>query len=490
METSLPFAKRLRCGVGLPVLLLGFLMAPGCRRGDEPDAGGPPAVAAAYTTVKYERVLLTNDLPGRTAPCLMAEVRPQVSGIIRRRLFTEGAEVEAGDVLYEIDPSSYRATVANAEAALAAARAEHATALASRTRAVAGRAAAEATVEVASAALSAARAARSRAEANAVPLRLRTERFRELVSQRAVSRQDFDDVSAALDQAEAAIESADAAVLGAAADLSRAEAAIRVSEAEIGMAEAAVEAALAAIQSAEAGLESAGINLEYTRIAAPISGHIGRSSVTVGALVTAHQPVALATIRRLDPIYVDVPQANTDLLRIRRGLSEGRLAASDTWDTVELMLEDGTRYPHKGELLFSEVAVDPSTGSYVLRLTFPNPDRVLLPGVFVRAVLEEGVDTEAVLVPQQCVTRDAKGDPFVLIIGAENKVEQRGVTVDRSVDHKWLVSSGLRPGDRVLVEGSQKAKAGAVVDPVPVQAESGATGEVPGTPPQSSTDTE
>jgi membrane fusion protein (multidrug efflux system) len=482
------------------VVLGGLLLAggTGCGRNDQP--GGPVAVPEVATVaVRPQRVVLTRELPGRTRAHLVAEIRPQVSGLIQKRLFTEGTDVEAGDVLYQIDPSTYEAAYANAEAVLAAAKAARATAVAAQSQAKASRDNAKAALaaakanhataiagrEVAKASLVAAKAAQSRAEANAVPLRLREKRYAELVATRAVSQQDFDDVSAALKQSEAGIESAAAAVVGAESEIGRAEAALQVMEAEIQRAEvgiqsaeaeiesaaAAVEAARATIESAEAGLQTARINLGYTRITAPIAGRIGRSAVTTGALVTAHQPVALATVHQLDPVYVDVPQATADLLRLQQRLADGRLSHNGSEQaTTRLILEDGSEYPHTGKLEFREVSVDPTTGSFVMRMVFPNPEGILLPGMFVRAVVEEGVREDAILVPQQAVSRNTKGEPFVLIVAGDNTVLQQMIVIDRAIGSQWLLASGLNPGDEVIVEGLQKVRPGVSVRAVSYEA--------------------
>lgn len=343
---------------------------------------GPPEVAVVE--VKPERVAVTTELPGRTSAYLIAEVRPQVSGIIQQRLFREGADVKAGDVLYQIDPATYQAAYDSARAALA------------------------------------------RAEANITSIRFRAERYKELVEIKAVSRQEYDDATAALKQAEAEIAAGKAAV------------------------------------------EAARINLGYTRVTAPIGGRIGKSSVTVGALVTANQPMSLATIQQIDPVYVDVTQSSAVLLQLQRAMASGALRRdSANRARVRLLLEDGTPYPLEGTLQFQDVTVDPTTGSFVVRAIFPNPKRLLLPGMFVRAVVEEGVNERALLVPQQGVSRDPKGNPLALIVDAEGKVQQRVLTVVRTIKDKWLVSDGLAPGDRVIIEGVQKVRPGMTVRTVP-----------------------
>jgi membrane fusion protein (multidrug efflux system) len=350
-----------------------------------PGQGGPPEVAVVE--VKPERVAITTELPGRISAYLVAEVRPQVGGIIQKRLFTEGSDVKAGDVLYQIDPATYQAALESAKAQLA------------------------------------------RAEANISTTRVRAERYKELVDIKAVSRQEYDDAVAALKQAEADIEAGRAAV------------------------------------------ETARINLGYTRVTAPITGRIGKSSVTVGALVTAGQGMPLAVIQQIDPVYVDVTQSSAVLLQLQRAMASGALKRdSANRARVKLILEDGTAYPQVGTLQFQDVTVDPSTGSFILRAIFPNPKRVLLPGMFVRAVLEEGVSEKALLIPQQGVSRDPKGNPVALIVDAENKVQQRLLTVVRTIGDKWLVSAGLAPGDRVIVEGMQKVRPGSSVKAVPLDA--------------------
>jgi membrane fusion protein, multidrug efflux system len=309
-------------------------------------------------------------------------VRPQVSGIIKKRLYTEGSDVTAGQVLYQIDPSSYQAAYASAKAS------------------------------------------QSRVEASLVSIRLTEERYRDLVKIKAVSQQDYDNASALLKQVEA----------------------------ERGIAEAAVE--------------NARINLAYTKIIAPISGRIGRSTVTDGALVTGNQSTALATIQQFDSMYVDVTQSTTDLLKLKQNLANGVLKKSNSAQ-VKLLLEDGSVYPVPGMLKFSEVTVDQSTGSVTLRAVFPNPKHALLPGMFVRAILEEGVSENSILIPQRGVTRNPKGDAMVMVVGAEEKVEPRTIKVVRTVGDNWLVSEGLKEGDRVILEGLQKARPGTPVKAVP-----------------------
>jgi membrane fusion protein (multidrug efflux system) len=337
-------------------------------------------------------------------------------------LFDEGAVVKAGDVLYQIDPAPFQAAYDNAAANLAVVRAGLDRARAQVEASIAGVTRQQATVELA---------------------RTHRRRFEELFKNNFISASDRDQ---------------------AVTDAEVAEATLRVAEAQAESDREAVAAAKAAIQQAEAALETTRINLGYTRITAPISGRIGKSNVTEGALVTALQPLALATIQQLDPIYVDVPQSTTELLRLRRRLEEGRLKQNGTKQkTVKLHLDDGAAYPLEGVLQFRDVTVDPTTGVVILRIIFPNPGGVLLPGMFVQAVVTEGVNEQAILVPQQSVSRDPKGNPSTLIVDSAGKVQQRMLTLERAVGDQWLVASGLVPGDRVIAEGMQKVRPGASV---------------------------
>lgn len=354
----------------------------GC--GKKEQAKSTPEVAVV--TMRPERVAITFELPGRTSAFLMAEVHPQVNGIIQQRLFTEGADVKQGDLLYQIDPRPYQAAYDSAAAALA------------------------------------------RAEANLPAIRKRAERFKELLAVHAVGQQDYDDASAAQKQAEAEV------------------------------------------QALKASAESARINLGYTRITAPIAGRIGKSNVTPGALAAAYQGPAFTTIQQLDQVYVDSPQSSSILLGIQRNLAANRIKGSADQAKVKLLLEDGTPYPQTGILKFSDVTVDPSTGSQILRMVFPNPRHVLLPGMYVRAIIEEGVAEQAILVPQQGVTRDPKGNAIAMVVDGAGKVEQRALKVDRAIGSKWLVAEGLRAGDQVILEGLQKARPGVAVKVVPFEA--------------------
>ncbi len=380
-----PYANQFRAKfITVVGVLAGALILAGC--GQQSPAGpqsqgGPPEVAVVE--VQAQRVAITTELAGRMSAYLVAEVRPQVGGIIQNRLFNEGGDVKAGDVLYQIDPATYQAAFASARAALA------------------------------------------RAEANVTSIRSRAERYKELVAIRAVSQQECDDAVGALKQAEADIEAGKAAV------------------------------------------ETARINLAYTRVTAPIAGRIGKSSVTVGALVTASQGAALATIQQLDPVYVDVTQSSASLLRLQQNMANGNLKRNGAGQAkVKLLLEDGTPYPLGGTLKFSDVTVDPGTGSVTLRTVFPNPKHILLPGMYARAVLEEGINEQAILVPQQGVTRDQKGNAIAMIVDANDKVQARVLKIDRSIGDKWLVSEGLKPGERLIVEGFQRIKPGAAVKAV------------------------
>jgi membrane fusion protein, multidrug efflux system len=365
-------------------VILVVCLIPGC---GEKKRGGPmPMPEVAVITIQPKPVVTTTELAGRTSANLVAEVRPQVGGIIQKRLFTEGSDVQAGQALFQIDPALYKSALNNASAALA------------------------------------------RSEANLSALQLRANRLRELLVDKAVSQQDYDDASAALKQTQADI------------------------------------------QYGKATLETARINLKYTTITAPISGRIGRSSVTEGALVTAQQPVALATIQRLDPMYVDVPQSTADVLRLQRSLKEGRLDQNgENQKKVQLIMEDGTVYSLAGILQFRDITVDPTTGSVILRVIFPNPNGVLMPGMFVRTILQEGIHKKAILIPQQAISRDPKGNPLALIVDASGKVQMKQLTLDRAIGDQWLVLSGLDSGDRVIVEGLMKVKPGISVKAVPFE---------------------
>ncbi|WP_294622091.1 efflux RND transporter periplasmic adaptor subunit [uncultured Bilophila sp.] len=373
----LPF----RFGVTLFACLIGSLPLMGCK--DENTAAGPsaaPAVEVAVDVVTPQKVLYTTELAGRTSAFQIAEVRPQVSGIIQKRLFTEGTDVKAGDTLYQIDPATYKADLDSAKANLA------------------------------------------RAEANVAPARLKMQRFKDLVNISAVSKQEYED------------------------------------------AEAAYKQALADVGVNKAAVENARIRLDYTKVTSPISGRTGRSLVTPGALVTANQGNPLTTVQQLDPVYVDVTQSSTEVLRLKRALESGTLQRADEGHAaVRLLLEDGSEYAHSGTLQFTDVSVDESTGMVTLRAIFPNPEHDLMPGMYVRAILKEGVDEQAILLPQRALVRDAKGNATAYVVNAESKVEVRPLKVGRTQGNSWVVLDGLKAGDKVIVEGIQKIRPGAAV---------------------------
>jgi len=359
---------------------LGALLAAcsGQGEGDAPPGAGGTPTEVAIVTLEPQTVTLTRELPGRTSASLVAEVRPQVSGIVERRLFTEGGYVQAGQPLYQLDDAVYRADVASAKAEL------------------------------------------SKAEATLHTATLHERRSAELLKIDAVGKQDFDNVVAA-----------------------------RIA------AEADVAAARAALQRAQ-------ISLARARIESPIAGRIGKSAVTAGALVTANQAAALATVQLLDPMYVDVTQSSSELLELRKQFAAGRTRpATDV--PVEILLEDGSRHQQPGRLVFSETTVDPATGSYTLRVVVPNPDQFLLPGIYLRAVVGMGTREGAILVPQRAVLRDPKGNASVMLVDGEGKVEARAVKLSQTLGDQWLVEDGLAAGDRVIVEGLQKIAPGAPV---------------------------
>jgi len=344
----------------------------------KPAKKPPPQVVV--TTLRHAPLTLTRELAGRTRAFLVAEVRPQVSGLVRQRHFTEGGFVKAGTPLYALDDAVYRAQYASAQAQV------------------------------------------NKAEAHLRFTKQVAARSRELVRLAAVSAQDNDRTAA--DEAQAV--------------------------AELGVARAA--------------LDTAQVNLAHASIAAPISGRIGKSSVTQGALVTADQPAPLSTIQQLDPIYVEVNQASSSWLALRKAIEAGHVRAGGAGTTVSIVLEDGSVYPHPGKLQFSDVTVDPGTGNLLLRATVPNPDLMLLPGMFVRAVISEGSLERGLLVPQQAVAREPDGSARALVVGGDGKVAVRAVRVSRAIGDQWLVDEGLDSGERVIVEGIQKAKPGIQVE--------------------------
>lgn len=378
-----PLPKLTQASLSLVVAVL--LMA-GCSKSNQqgPGAGGAEHVAqVTVVTIKAQPVALKRELPGRASAYAIAEVRPQVGGILKRRVFREGADVKAGEVLYEIDPALYQAALGNARAALA------------------------------------------KAEANQVTIKLKAQRYAELAKSGVISKQDNDDIVASL-----------------------------------GQAEADVTAAKSAVQTAE-------INLGYTRITAPIAGRIGKSEVTAGALLTANQANAIATIQQLDPIYVDVTETSGEMMRLRREFLEGSLRTVNgavrtdrAHIKVNLLLEDGTQYDLPGKLRFADVTVDENTSSVTVRAEFPNPKHEILPGMYVRAVIEAGMQQHAMLVPQQAVTHDPTGAALVLVLTPQGIVEQRHLNVDRVVNNQWVIRDGLQDGEQVIVEGAQKVKVG------------------------------
>jgi membrane fusion protein (multidrug efflux system) len=355
--------SRLYLGAALSALLA----LPGCGHKKQPPPPPPPSLVKV-TTLKTQAVSLTTELPGRTIAYRVAEIRPQVSGVIQKRMFIEGSDVRAGQQLYQIDPAPYQAAYESAAATAASSK-------------------------------------------------VQAERFKPLAEVNAVSKQDYDN-------------------------------------------------AVATAAQNKASADTAHINLVYTRLLSPIPGRIGRSSVTEGALVTAAQTTALATVQQLDPIYVDVTQPSAVLLRLKRELVAGQLVvAGGNQAEVHLTLEDGSSYEPRGKLQFTEVSVDETTGSVTLRALFPNPDKLLLPGMFVHEQIEEGRRNDALLVPQLAVAHNQKGEPTALVVGADNKVELRNLSTERAIGDKWLVTRGLKAGDRVIVEGLQFAKPGATVKP-------------------------
>jgi len=368
-------------------LLLSLALS-GC--GQQP-AGAPPkgATPVGVVIVKSQTVSITTELPGRTSPYKIAEVRPQINGIVQQRLFVEGADVKAGEKLYQIDPALYKAAFDSAQASLA------------------------------------------KAQANSVTVKLKADRYRDLVKINAVSKQDFDDADAAFKQAEADVAANKAAV------------------------------------------DTARINLDYTRIVSPISGRIGISTVTPGALLTANQTVALTTVQQLDPIYVDVIQSSAELMRMKHALENGLLKrAGPDAVKVRLLLDDNVRYALEGKLEFSDVTVDQGTGTVTLRAVFPNPKQDLLPGMFVRAILEEGVNEQGILAPQQGVTHDPRGNATALVLAPDGKVELRVLELGEASGDKWVVKSGLKAGDQLIVDGLQKVKPGATAQAVLLDAAS------------------
>ncbi|KPH91405.1 hemolysin D [Pseudoalteromonas undina] len=361
--------------------LVGSVALSGCDQvAEQPKASAPAATPVGVVTLNSQAITLKKELPGRVSAFQIAEIRPQVSGIVQSRLFEEGTQVEKGQALYQINPDIFEAELAASKAAVA------------------------------------------RAEASIASSKSKASRYKELLAIKAVSQQDFDEADAASKQASAEL------------------------------------------LTAQAQLKSAQINLDYSHVSSPISGQISKSSVTVGALVSAGQTSALATVTQLDPIYVDLTQSSNELTKLKRALASGDLGVDSTTQTdVELIMEDGSVYPHKGTLQFSEVTVDPSTGSVTLRAKFPNPEKLLLPGMYVRAEVVEGVKSDAILAPQRGVSRNTKGEPTAMVVSKNNTVESRVLKVERTLGANWLVSEGLADGDQLIVEGLQKIRPGAPV---------------------------
>ena len=350
----------------------------GCDGSDNAQQGAQVPQVTVFV-VKSAPLAVTTELPGRTDAFRVAEVRPQVSGIILRRNFVEGSDVKAGDSLYQIDPASYQAAYDSAKGELV------------------------------------------KAEAAANIAHLTVKRYVPLVGTQYVSRQEYDQAVANARQADASVT------------------------------------------AAQAGVETARINLAYTKVSSPISGRIGKSSVTEGALVTNGQASALATVQQLDPIYVDVTQSSNDFMQLK----QSSLQKGDGTSSVQLLMENGQPYAEKGTLQFSDVTVDESTGSITLRAVFPNPKHMLLPGMFVRARIDEGVQPNAILVPQQGVTRTPRGDATVLVVNAKEQVETRSVVAPQAIGDRWLITNGLKEGDRVIISGLQKVHPGATVIATP-----------------------
>jgi len=363
------------------LMLSGSLALTGCddKPAQQQQQGAGQAPEVGVVTVKAAPLQITTELPGRTTAYRIAEVRPQVSGIILKRNFTEGSDVEAGVSLYQIDPATYQAAYDSAKGDLA----------------------------------------KAQAAANIAQMTLN--RYKKLLGTRYISQQDYDTAQADAQQANASVIAAKAAV------------------------------------------ENARINLAYTKVTSPISGRTGTSTVTEGALVQSGQTTALTTVQQLDPIYVDVTQSSNDFLRLKQEMANGSLKQDNGKAKVELVTNDGMKYDQSGTLEFSGVTVDQTTGSITLRAVFPNPDHTLLPGMFVRAKLEEGVNPNALLVPQQGVTRTPRGDATAMVVGEGDKVEIRNITATQAIGDKWLVTDGLKSGDRVIIEGLQKVKPGVQV---------------------------
>lgn len=390
----------------IATLMAAGIVVTGCNAGKKEQAQKTPEVSVV--AIRPQSVPLTSELPGRTTAFRVAEIRPQVNGLIQKRLFTEGSRVEAGQLLYEIDSAPYKAAYDSAEANLLSAKQAAARA--------------QATLEASMASLGRFEAVLKLAVTN-------HNRYDKLLEKKAVSAMEHD-------QAEVDVEVA--------------RAALKVANAQVASDRQSIEVAKAAIKQAEAALETTRINLNYTKITAPITGYIGRSNVTDGAIATAYQMAPLATVQQLDPIYVDVPQSTVELNRLRRNASLKEIGNNKK---VKILLEDGSEYEKEGELQFKDVTVDPTTGSVILRIIVPNRNGTLLPGMYIRAIIEEGVRDNAILVPQQAVSRDPKGNPYALIVDDKDVTKMRQLKTERAIVDKWLISEGLQPGERVVVAG-------------------------------------
>ena len=377
-------SHRLRASIALLFASSSLILA-GCNDSQSATNTAPKDPEVGVVTLAPQSTTLKSELAGRTAAQMVAQIRPQVGGIVQKRAFTEGAMIKAGELLYQIDPASYQSAQASAKATLA------------------------------------------RAEATASAARLKAKRQADLFAIEAISQQDNEDAQTALQQAEADVA------------------------------------------SARAALETASINLERTRIVSPIAGRVEASTVTPGALVTANQETALTTVQQLDPIYVDIPQSSLEVLQLRKALSSGALKSEGNAARIQLVLEDGSTYAHEGKLQFAGVTVNTTTGAVTLRALVPNPERLLMPGMYVRARLDKGTDPEALLVPQPGIGRDNTGKATALVVNAENKVEQRKVEVSEAIGTNWRVTDGLKAGERVIIEGSGKVRPGQSVRVVDVQ---------------------
>ncbi|WP_340616300.1 efflux RND transporter periplasmic adaptor subunit [Xenorhabdus entomophaga] len=365
------------------LVLSGSFILSGCNDNQNTQQGttGQHVPEVGIVTLKAEPLTVIAELPGRTTAYRVAEVRPQVSGIILKRNYKEGSDITAGESLYQIDPATYQAEYNKAKASLA------------------------------------------RAQANANVSHLTVERYKSLLGTQYVSKQEFDKATSEYEQANADV------------------------------------------QSSQAALESARINLAYTRVTSPISGRAGKSTVTEGALVSAGQPTALTTVQQLDPIYVDITQSSDDYLRLKNEVARGTVQQKSKKNKIRLITDAGREYSQEGYLEFSDVTVDESTGSITMRAVFPNPNEELLPGMFVRTKLEEGVRQNAILVPQQAITRTPRGQATTLVVDKDNKVELRNINAAQALGNKWLVKEGLKAGDRVIVTGLQKIMPGITVKP-------------------------